>query len=161
MITPNEIVIKMVLNAWASHIKQADSLINKLTDEELARQVAPGKNTGVYLLGHLTAVHDGMIPLLGLGDPFFPQLDDVFVKEADNSGLPFPPIQELRKFWIAVSRSLDDHFALMKPEVWFMKHNAVSDEDFTKEPHRNRLNIVVNRTNHLAWHLGQLALLKK
>ena len=160
MITTNEIFIKMILNAWSSHIKQADSLFSSLSDEELTRQVAPGKNTGVYLLGHLTAVHDGMIPLLGLGDPFFPQLEEVFVKEADNSGLPVPSTQELRKFWTAVNRSLDEHFTAMKPEVWFMKHSAISEEDFVKEPHRNRLNIVVNRTNHLAWHVGQLALLK-
>jgi DinB superfamily len=161
MITTNEIAIKMILNAWTSHINQTDSLLNKLSDEELAGQVAPGKNTGVYLLGHLTAVHDGMIPLLGLGDPFFPQLEEVFIKEADNSGLTFPSTQELRKYWRAVNHTLDEHFTAMKTDVWFMKHNAVSEEDFAKEPHRNRLNIVVNRTNHLAWHLGQLTFLKK
>ena len=28
-----------------------------------------------YLLGHLTAMHDRMFPLLGLGDRFHPELD--------------------------------------------------------------------------------------
>jgi len=36
---------------------------------------------------------------------------------------------------------------------------AVSDEDFSKEPHRNKLNVIINRTNHMSYHLGQLILL--
>ncbi len=38
--------------------------------------------------------------------------------------------------------------------------NTVSDEDFEKEPHRNKLNIIVTRTSHLSYHTGQLILLK-
>ncbi len=38
---------------------------------------------------------------------------------------------------------------------------AVTAEDFAREPHRNKLNIVLNRTGHVSYHLGQLVLLKK
>jgi hypothetical protein len=48
----------------------------------------------------------------------------------------------------------------LTPDEWFQKHTAVTSEDFAKEPHRNRLNIVVTRTSHLSYHLGQLVLLK-
>ena len=41
----------------------------------------------------------------------------------------------------------------------FEKHTAVSEEDFSKEPHRNKLNIVISRTSHLQYHTGQLVLL--
>lgn len=51
-------------------------------------------------------------------------------------------------------------FDSLKPEEWFEKHTAVSTEDFEREPHRNKLNIVVTRTSHLQYHLGQLQLLK-
>jgi hypothetical protein len=37
---------------------------------------------------------------------------------------------------------------------------TVSPEDFAKEPHRNRLNVLISRTNHMANHIGQLLLLK-
>jgi hypothetical protein len=30
-----------------------------------------------------------------------------------------------------------------------------------KEPHRNKLNLLMNRTNHLSYHLGQLVLLQQ
>lgn len=41
------------------------------------------------------------------------------------------------------------------------KHSAVSEEDFAKEPHRNKLNLLLNRTNHLSYHHGQLVFLKE
>jgi hypothetical protein len=35
---------------------------------------------------------------------------------------------------------------------WFSRHMLVSPEDFAKEPHRNKLNVIINRTNHMANH---------
>jgi hypothetical protein len=35
---------------------------------------------------------------------------------------------------------------------------AVSDEDFAKDPTRNRLAIVMNRTSHASYHSGQAIL---
>jgi hypothetical protein len=49
----------------------------------------------------------------------------------------------------------------MTSEEWFKKHNSVSAEDFAKEPHQNKLNIVINRTNHLAAHCGKLVFLRE
>ena len=40
------------------------------------------------------------------------------------------------------------------------KHTAVSDEDFSKEPTRNRLAVFLSRTNHASFHTGQIALTK-
>jgi hypothetical protein len=34
----------------------------------------------------------------------------------------------------------------------------VSDEDFAKDPGRNRLAVVPSRTNHMSYHLGQIIL---
>jgi len=55
---------------------------------------------------------------------------------------------------------LAEKFSTVKPDEWFQKHNSVSAEDFIKEPHRNRLNIIITRTTHLSYHLGQFILLK-
>jgi hypothetical protein len=38
---------------------------------------------------------------------------------------------------------------------------AVSDEEFAANPLRNRLSVVLSRTNHLAYHIGQIALTPK
>jgi hypothetical protein len=37
----------------------------------------------------------------------------------------------------------------------------VTEEDFANEPHRNRLAILLSRTSHASYHLGQLMFLKK
>ncbi|MES2512928.1 MAG: DinB family protein, partial [Bacteroidota bacterium] len=55
---------------------------------------------------------------------------------------------------------LANHFNQLTPEEWLQKHSAVSAEDFVKEPHRNRLNVLIGRTNHMQYHMGQVALIK-
>jgi hypothetical protein len=49
----------------------------------------------------------------------------------------------------------------MKPQDWLGRHTAVSEEDFQKEKHRNKLNVLISRTNHAGYHLGQLVYLKE
>jgi hypothetical protein len=56
---------------------------------------------------------------------------------------------------------LFEGFASISAADWLKKHAAVSEEDFLKEPLRNRLAILLSRTNHLAYHLGQTALRPK
>ena len=156
-----ELLIKNVLDTWHSNISRVDSFLGTLTDEQLQNEVAPGRNRGIYLLGHLTAVHDRMFPLLGIGKQLYPQLDEPFITKADKTVADLPSASDLRNYWKEVNTTLAEHFAGLKPEEWFQKHTSVSDEDFAKEPHRNRLNIIITRTNHLSYHFGQMAFLKK
>ena len=53
------------LNLWDTTIDRADKLFSSLTPDQLAKEIAPGKNRLIYLWGHLTAVHDRMLPLQG------------------------------------------------------------------------------------------------
>ena len=160
MTDAKELFIKMAIMAWDTHIDRMNKLLDELTDEQLAAQTATGRNTGIYLLGHLTAVHDRIIPLLGVGERLFPQLEDLFVTSPDKSGLSFPSVTELKKCWNQTNATLAHHFTRMQADDWFTKHSAVSETDFSKEPYRNKLNILINRTNHLSYHLGQLVYLK-
>jgi len=155
------IFIKMVLSNWQVQNGRINALFDKLSDEELAVETAPGRNTGIYLLGHMTAVHDAMLPLLGFGERLYPELDEVFVQSPDKSGLPKPSTANLREYWRKVGEALEQHINTTQPDEWFTRHNSVSEEDFAKEPHRNKLNIIINRTNHLSTHLGQLIYLAK
>lgn len=161
MSTEQEVFIKIGLDAWNIYVERTNKLFESLTDEQLQQQVAPNRNTALYLLGHLTAVHDGMLPLLGFRDRLYPSLQEVFIKNPDRSGLEKPAASLLRQYWKEVNETLAGHFSKLTSDEWFQKHDSVSAEDFLKEPHRNRLNVLVNRTNHLASHYGQLVFLKK
>ena len=156
----NEIIKKITLDTLNKEIDRTNKILDTVTDEQLAIEIAPGKNSGIYLLGHLTAVHDHLLPLLGFGDKLFPELFEVFIMNSDKSGLVKPTTQQLRKQWNEVNAMLLPKIYDLSVDDLFAKHTSVSDEDFTKEPHRNRLNVIISRINHLAYHTGQLALLK-
>jgi hypothetical protein len=160
MSNQNQVAVKSALDTWYSRVKATDEAFNRLTDEQLQKEIAPNRNRAIYILGHLTAVHDKMLPLLNLGEPMYPQLDDIFLKNPDKAVKEMPSASELRTQWKTVNSKLAEHFNKLQVEDWFLKHNSVSAEDFEKEPHRNRLTIVLTRTNHMSYHLGQLALLK-
>ena len=154
------LVVKMAVAAWDSQNKQLVKLIDSLTDEQLAKEIAPGRNSGVYLLGHLIAVSDALLPLLGFSDRLFPDMDEVFIKNPDKAGLPKPTVTELKQRLETVNTKLNTHFQLLDVDEWLERHTAVSAEDFANEPHRNKLNVLLNRTGHMANHIGQMLLLK-
>jgi len=156
-----ELFIKMVISNWEIQNTRLNNLLDSLSDEQLSAETAPGRNTGTYLLGHLTAISDGMLVLMDLGNKLYPELQNIFVDNADKAGLEFPPIAELKIYWNKVNETLHQHFSNMQPAVWFTRHMAVSAKNFAKEPNRNKLNILINRTNHQSYHLGQMAYLKK
>jgi hypothetical protein len=52
-------------------------------------------------------------------------------------------------------------FAALPVRDWLKKHDAVSAEDFAKEPLRNRLAVLQSRALHAAGHAGQITLALK
>ena len=108
--TNKEILGSTVRNSWKLVISRFDKTLSELSDEQLQRQVAPGKNRVFYLLGHLTATHDRMFPLLGLGDRLHPELDDTYITNPDKAlGDPLS-VTELRSAWAEVNDILTKAF---------------------------------------------------
>jgi hypothetical protein len=155
-----ELFVKMTMDRWNASLRSCDTLLAQLSDNDLQQAIAPGKNRGIYLLGHLIAVHDDMLLLLDLGEKMYPDLFEPCVKMPDREDAVIPDAQSLRSAWTNQCAALEVLFNKFTAEQWFEKHTAVTAEDFLKEPHRNKLNIVVTRTSHLQYHLGQLRLLK-
>jgi len=155
------VFIKMAISAWDGYNARVSKLLETLPDEAFLADTAPGRNTGTYLVGHLVAINDALFPILGFGERLYPELDEIFVNSPDKSGHEMPPISELKECWSKVNGKLSDHIGQMQEDDWFMQHNNVSEADFMKEPHRNKLNIILNRTSHTSYHLGQLAYLLK
>ena len=149
----------MALDAWNAETRAINALLAKLSDEQLMREVAPSRNRGIYLLGHLTSVHDRMLPLLRFQEMRFPELEPIFHDAPDHAVSELPSIAQLREQWKKVNDTLTNHMTRLPAAEWFTRHANISEEDFPKEPHRNRLNVVLSRTGHLAYHRGQLVLL--
>jgi len=149
------------LRAWRQAVDRSDAFFRGLTDEQLQQQVAPGRNRLVYLWGHLAAVHDRMLPLLGVGPRLHPELDEPFLEKPDQPGQPMLSAAKLAAIWTEVNSALATGVASWTPADWLARHTSVSEEDFAKEPHRNRFSVLLSRTAHLASHHGQVVLTQK
>jgi hypothetical protein len=153
-----QLLVTVALNSWKQTMERADKAFASLTEEQLQKEVAPGKNRVLYLLGHLTAVHDRMLPLLGLGQQLHSGLGSIFIDNPDRATAELPSGEQLKAYWKEVNTRLLAGFNEISPEQWLQRHNSVSEEDFAKEPTRNRLAVLLSRTTHLAYHLGQIVL---
>ena len=63
--------------------------------------------------------------------------------------------EDLKIIWQETSEILWTDFSRLSVADWLQKHDAVSEEDFLREPHRNRFTVLLTRTAHIAYHLGQ------
>ena len=150
--------VALGLKAWKTQIERADKLFGTLSSEDVQREIAPGKNRLLYLWGHLTAIHDAMLPLLALRERLHPEFDVAFVSNPDKSQANIFSYEEVRQAWNVVNAELSKGFEKMSSPDWLLRHAAVSEEDFAKDTSRNRFAILLSRTNHLSYHLGQAVL---
>jgi len=160
-VTSNGLSVQVAINSWRLVLERANKTLSNLPEDQLLKEVAPGRNRLIYLWGHLTAVHDAMFPILGLGERLHPELDAIFVSSPDKTGAQLPAVKELREYWDEVNGKLLSQFAILSENEWLRRHNAVSEEDYAKDPTRNRLAVLLSRTNHMSYHLGQITLALK
>jgi len=153
--------VALGLKAWKALIDRADTLFGALSSEQVLREIAPDRNRLLYLWGHLTAIHDAMLPLLSLGKRLYLEFDVAFVINPDKSQTGTPSHAEIRRAWTTVNGELSKGFEKLSGSDWLERHSAVSEEEFTKDPSRNRFSVLLGRTNHIAYHLGQAVLALK
>lgn len=159
--TSQQLSVKVALNSWNLVLERADKIFSNLTEDQLLKEVAPGKNRLIYLWGHLIAIHDAMFSILGIGPRLHPELDAIFVSNPDKVAAQLPAARELKKYWDEVNGKILSEFASLAADEWLLQHRAMSDEDYTKDPTRNRLAVLLSRTNHMSYHLGQIMLARE
>ncbi len=151
----DQIFVDSVIRSFQRVVTRIGAVCSNLSEEQLLAEVAPHKNRVIYVWGHLTAIHDAMLPILRLGERLHPELDLTFVSNPDRS-IPLPPGAEIRRYWDDVNTLLWLKLPTLSPANWVERHGSVSPEDFDRDPTRNRLTVLLNRTNHASYHLGQL-----
>jgi hypothetical protein len=158
--TTESSLVDSALRNWKQNVDRAGKFFAGLSEEQLLQEIAPGKNRPIYLWGHLTAVNDALLPLLGFGDKLYPELEAMFVKNPDRTVKAISG-KELKRQWDEINEKLWTAFTKLSASEWLQRHTSVSEEDFLKEPHRNRFTILLGRTGHLAYHFGQAQLMGK
>src|SRR5437016_13509948 len=151
-------LIDSALRNWRLNVDRAGKLFGNLSQEQLLQEVAPEKNRLIYLWGHLTAFNDALIPLLGFGSRIHPELDLMFVSNPDRTVPTILLGEGLKIIWQETSQILWTGFSKLSVADWLQDHGAVAEEDFLQEPQRNRFAMLLARTAHIAYHLGQAKL---
>ena len=159
--TTEKSLIDSALRGWISNVERAEKLFGSLSRGQLEQEVAPGKNRLIYLWGHLAAVNDRLLPLLGIGERLHPEFDAMFISNPDKSVPLTVSEQSLKAAWLEINQKLWEGFSKFSDSDWAQRHTAVSSADFVREPHRNRFAVLLGRTAHLAYHFGQAVLAKQ
>jgi hypothetical protein len=160
MSSPETALASAAVKAFKQNQDRATKFFSALSPEQFETRVAPGKNRLIYLWGHLIAVNDAMFPLLGLGERVRPEFDDIFLKSPDGAAT-LPSVAEINAAGTEINTKLLAAFEGLTAAQWLERHTSVSEEDFAKEPHRNRFSVLLSRTSHIAYHMGQAILAPK
>jgi hypothetical protein len=139
---------RVALRTWKATVGRFDDIVAAVPDEELEREVTAGKSRLFYLIGHLTALHDRLFTVLGLGERKHAELDAEFGEERDAHRTSGLSPRRLRQAWNDVNATLVAGMERLTPEQWLEKPPAASDA--------SRLSVLLDWTDHLSLHSTQI-----
>jgi hypothetical protein len=136
-------------------------IFDGISDENYNRPITPNGNSPSWILGHLTEADDALLELFAIGSRKYPELKTVYNHERGKNQTGHLTKTDLFAKWKVINDELSKAFKSWNESDWLSRHTAVSEEDFKKEPHRNKLNVMLSRVSHRASHLGQIAMQPK
>jgi hypothetical protein len=73
---------------------------------------------------------------------------------APNRSVPASNLSEAANCWEDVHTELLSRFKTLSPKEWLESRGSLSPEEFERNPTRNRLAVLLGRTNHASYHFG-------
>jgi hypothetical protein len=148
--------LDICLLQWDVYNRRMLKTLDAISEEDLHKPIVPGGNSPSWLLGHLADTDDALLELFGIRNRMFPELAKIYHHERGTNQSGHLSKEELTTKWKAIVAELDRAFKNWNESDWHSRHMAVSEEDFKKEPQRNKLNVMLSRVTHKASHLGQI-----
>ena len=103
-------------------------------------------------------MNDGLLPLLGIAERLHPEFDEMFIRKPDRSVELTVTAQSLKSAWDKINQKLWEGFSKFSAADWAGRHTAVSEDEFKREPNRNKFTVLLGRTAHMSYHVGQATL---
>ena len=116
--TTEKWLIDSALRGWKFNVERADKLFGDLSAKQLEQEVAPGRNRLIYLWGHLAAVNDRLLPLLGIGERLHPEFDGMFISNPDKSVPLSVSERSLKTAWQEINKKLWEGFSKFSNSDW-------------------------------------------
>jgi len=141
---------------YSDSIGWVNWILQSLSKEDFESEIAPGKNHGVWIFGHLIACEDDFVLFIGKGKIEYPEYQTMFAE--GSKLLPvenYPSVSELKEKWNKlVSRNKKIYDELNDDEL-NEPQAQIEVNDFWK----TKEDIAVHWQHHVMYHAGQLALL--
>lgn len=150
--------LEICLLQWDMHTRRIQKIMDTISNENYTKAIVTGGNSPSWIMGHLADTDDRLLELFGIRQRMFPELEKIYHHERGTNQLNHLSKEELMVKWNAITAELDRVFKGMSEADWHARHMAVSEEDFKKEPYRNKLNVLLSRVTHKASHFGQIAM---
>lgn len=157
----NMTILQICLLQWETYNRRMQKVLDTIKDEDYFKPIVSGGNSPSWIIGHLVETDDALLELFGIRPRMFPELAKIYHHERNANQVGHLTKEELTLKWKAISEELSKSFKSMNETDWLGRHMAVSEADFMKEPHRNKLNVMLGRVSHKASHLGQIAIQTK
>jgi hypothetical protein len=143
----------LCMTAWAS------GYIGRLSDDDLRMEVAPGRNHGVWVLGHLIESEDELSKFLGKGAMLYPDYEETFGMKSKLLPVEaYGQVAKLREQWNTVVAKNDAMFRNLNDAEWDEPH-ALVEGDVKDDFYGTKGRCVYLWNLHQMYHVGQLALL--
>ena len=150
--------LDICLLQWDTYNRRTLKMLEAISEEHFNKSIVPGGNSPSWLFGHLADTDDMLLELFGISGRLHPELGKIYHHERGANQTGHLSKQELTTKWKGIIAALDQAFKNMNESDWHGRHMAVTEEDFKKEPQRNKLNVMLSRVTHKASHLGQIAM---
>ncbi len=141
------------MNAWAEHV------LRSLSDDDLRHNISPGRNHGIWILGHVVWSQDHLAQYLGQGGFSYPDLVPLFASGTELRGLEhYPSAAELRALWPLICAKNAAIIADLSDDQ-LDDYHAMIEGDPEQDYFKTKENCIINWTLHELYHFGQLAML--
>jgi uncharacterized damage-inducible protein DinB len=150
--------LDICIRQWDAYNRLMLKTLENISEADFHKPIVAGGNSPSWLLGHLADTDDALLELFGIRNRLYPNLAKIYHHERDTNQTGHLSKEELITQWQAIITELDRAIKAYSEDDWLARHMVVSEEDFKKEPHRNKLNVMLSRVTHKASHLGQIAL---
>lgn len=155
------ITVKALHEQWKIMAGWISGNLKSLTDDEIKVSLAPGKNHGVWILGHLIQSEDELSIFLGRGPYLYPENEQLFSQGSKLQDVgSYPPVEILRKQWENVKSKNDSLLSGIRDEELNEPHCGSLPDSFEGEDFfRTKGRCIMIWNLHQMYHNGQLAVL--
>lgn len=139
-------------------LEWVDGFLNSLSDDDFKTELAPGKNHGVWLFGHIIVCDDDFSVYMGKGELLYPEIAEVFAQGSKLMPVEkYPPVKELKDQWKKVCEKNKKIYSELIDKELSEPHAMV--KDFETDYFKTKERVVIAWQFHQVYHAGQLGVL--